>query len=91
MTDYPPIRVLPAMDERVENGPVQFGEDWPGLFLRGDMAMNYAYHLKIFLDEAVLNVAAPPNPFSLAGVRELLHDLQSCNLLRREKFPEGQS
>lgn len=34
------IRVLPAPlgGGRVETGPVQFGEDWPGVFIRGDNA-----------------------------------------------------
>lgn len=26
------------MNRSVESGAVQFGEDWPGLFLRGDNA-----------------------------------------------------
>ncbi len=77
------IRKFPACESRVEDGPVQFGEDWPGLFLRGDTAMNYAYHLQIFLDEALHNVAAPPNPISLGVVRGLLSDLESCNLVTR--------
>lgn len=25
--------------ERIETGPLQFGEDWPGLFIRGDDAL----------------------------------------------------
>lgn len=92
MTDEPIIRELPACDPRVEDGPVQFGQDWPGLFFRGDTAMNYAHHLRIFLDEATLNLAAAPNPISLGVVRGLLCDLQSCNLLRRgEKSPPAGS
>jgi hypothetical protein len=83
MTELPVIRQFPACELRVEDGPVQFGKDWPGLFLRGDTAMNYAYHLQLFLDEALLNVEAPPNPISSGVVRGLLCDLQSCNLLRR--------
>jgi hypothetical protein len=34
------IRKLPAQDKRVETGPVQFGEDWPGIFIRGDNAFH---------------------------------------------------
>lgn len=35
------IQKLPAPEEqlRVETGAVQFGNDWPGLFIRGDNAM----------------------------------------------------
>jgi len=32
------MRRLPAVSERVETGAIQFGDDWPGLFLRGDHA-----------------------------------------------------
>lgn len=28
---------------RVETGAVQFGEDWPGLFVRGDQAIHLAF------------------------------------------------
>lgn len=30
------IRRLEEQEERVETGPIQFGDDWPGFFLRGD-------------------------------------------------------
>ncbi len=30
---------------RVETGAIQFGEDWPGLFIRGDQAL----HLALFI------------------------------------------
>ena len=35
-------------DYRVETGPVSFGLDWPGLFIRGDEAMA----LQVWLDKA---------------------------------------
>lgn len=37
------IQQLPAPGCRVDSGPVQFaGDDWPGIFLRGDTAGPYA-------------------------------------------------
>ena len=30
---------------RIETGPVQFGNDWPGLFIRGDNAFALAMHI----------------------------------------------
>jgi hypothetical protein len=35
------VQLLPAPPNlpRVETGAVQFGDDWPGLFLRGDNAI----------------------------------------------------
>jgi hypothetical protein len=44
------IRKLPAASPRVETGPTQFGEDWPGVFIRGDNAMHFAMHLRNLLD-----------------------------------------
>jgi hypothetical protein len=35
--------------QRVETGKVQIGEDWPGVFIRGDNAMHYAITLRGFL------------------------------------------
>lgn len=32
------ITKLPAHPGRVETGPIQFGDDWPGVFIRGDRA-----------------------------------------------------
>jgi len=40
------IRKLPAQAERVETGPVQFGDDWPGVFIRGDNAAMHAMNLE---------------------------------------------
>lgn len=45
------IRKLPAPADdqgRVETGAVQFGDDWPGLFIRGDNALR--------LQESILKV-----------------------------------
>ncbi len=44
------IRQLHEQDKRVETGPVQFGEDWPGVFIRGDNAAYYAQALKHLLE-----------------------------------------
>ncbi|MEN8764135.1 MAG: hypothetical protein ABF290_17120 [Thiogranum sp.] len=39
------VRQLSEQTERVETGPVQFGDDWPGIFIRGDNAAHYALML----------------------------------------------
>ncbi len=36
----------PAAVSRVETGPVAFGRDWPGVFIRGDNAMWYSMNLR---------------------------------------------
>lgn len=38
------LRKLPLEDgQRVETGPVQFGNDWPGVFIRGDECCAYSF------------------------------------------------
>jgi hypothetical protein len=44
------IQKLPAQQPRVETGLVQFGDDWTGIFIRGDSAFGYALALKMYLD-----------------------------------------
>lgn len=41
------IVTLPLPDgmTRMESGPVQFGDDWPGMFLRGDDAIPLGLYL----------------------------------------------
>ena len=40
------LRKFPKQEKRVETGPIQFGDDWPGLFIRGDNALGFALALK---------------------------------------------
>ncbi len=60
---------------RVETGPVQFGKDWPGVFIRGDNAFMFASALRDKLEgkSCILNDSV---------LRGLLSDLQSCILTR---------
>ena len=42
------IRQCPAPDgKRVDTGAVQFGDDWPGLFIRGDRACYLAMQIRL--------------------------------------------
>ncbi len=43
-------RGAPGVNDRVESGAVQFGDDWPGLFLRGDDAFAMALDIKAISD-----------------------------------------
>lgn len=45
------VRVLPAQTPRVETGPVRFGDDWTGVFIRGDNAFAYLLALGIAADQ----------------------------------------
>jgi hypothetical protein len=33
------IQKMPQLKGRPETGPMQFGDDWPGVFIRGDIAL----------------------------------------------------
>jgi hypothetical protein len=78
------IRKLPAIDERVETGPIQFGEDWPGTFIRGDNAAYYVMCL-----EAVLS--GTDDVFARVAVAGLLEDLKSSNLQYHQGEADGQT
>lgn len=36
------VRKVPGLERRAETAPLQFGDDWPGVFIRGDDAMTFA-------------------------------------------------
>lgn len=48
-----PIRGLPAPGNgqgRVETGPVQFGDDWPGTFIRGDDSFRFKCSIDLLME-----------------------------------------
>ena len=65
------VRVLPGVPERVETGAVQFGDDWPGVFIRGDNAGYYALCLKSVLE-------GNSNPIATHVLTGLQETLASC-------------
>lgn len=66
-------------EERIETGVVQFGDDWPGVFIRGDNAIHFRQELL-----AALSLANSPEvKMFLDGLIELLG---CCN---QEKIAEG--
>lgn len=73
MADVKP-RIFPAAEPRVECGAIQFGDDWPGTFIRGDSAFAYATYLEIVLD------ASKADPLSVAVLRGLLSDLRGSDV-----------
>ena len=46
------LRKLPAASERLDTGPIQFGDDWPGVFVRGDSALILASMFRQAADDA---------------------------------------
>lgn len=58
------VRQLFSVVERVETGPVRFGKDWPGVFVRGDNAAGYL--------GAIRAVQCGASPALLEGLASLL-------------------
>lgn len=60
-------------NERVETGPVQFNDDWPGFFIRGD----YAFAIRLAIANVLFN---PHDVFGLTQLRALATMLDECNI-----------
>lgn len=76
------VRVLPAVELRVESGLVQFGEDWPGLFIRGDLCAYLAFTLDHALHR--MGPESGVGPFEFLTLEGLVRDLQATRLPRRK-------
>jgi hypothetical protein len=61
---------MPPVEPRVETGPLKFGDDWTGVFIRGDDAMFTADMLRRVQDDAEL--------LKLGGLRRVLRYLDSA-------------
>jgi hypothetical protein len=72
------IREFPAQERRVESGAIRFGDDWAGLFLRGDdcmavaMAIGVVEHLVSGMPDATASVQAMLSP--LRRLRRLIDE-----------------
>jgi hypothetical protein len=66
-------------DARPETGPMQFGDDWPGVFIRGDDAFGYAFALRRAVerlaefDSSSVDVARLADLVELLGSSRLTH------------------
>ena len=47
------VRYFTEQIERVETGPIRFGDDWPGMFIRGDNALAFAAAITMYLDPGI--------------------------------------
>ena len=84
------VRELPAQEPRVESGPVCFGEDWTGLFLRGDTCLTFYFSLYTLLEKGTF---PPELQLQLLQVKGLLEDLKSTQAVMLSEVdrlgPEG--
>lgn len=67
-TDTVAILPAPSHLQRVETGVVQFDNDWPGVFIRGDNAAYYS----MALDRLLSGEIDPVSLGVLSGLNELL-------------------
>ncbi len=64
---------------RLETGPLQDGDDWPGIFIRGDNAlMGYAPALRRVLEQVDQSSEEFMDVYSLAQTKGLLKLLESA-------------
>jgi len=71
---------IPNLDGRVETGPVQFNDDWPGVFIRGDQCAYFALNLKdalITLTELHKKNDSLMNWLTIVTLEGLLSELSS--------------
>jgi hypothetical protein len=71
------LQKTPLDGSQVETGPMQFGGDWPGLFIRGDEALGYASALRRGV-ERLAEVDSPS--VDLARLADLVELLGSCRV-----------
>lgn len=53
--DIENIRNFPKQERRVETGAIRFGDDWAGIFIRGDNALAMSIHLRSLLDNPAIS------------------------------------
>lgn len=76
------VRRLGTEGKRVESGPIMFGDDWPGLFLRGDDCHLYATSLReVVLDKPDIGL------ITKSVLMGLLDALESSNCANNDAFP----
>lgn len=79
------LRHLPsAGTERVETGPIAFGDDWPGVFIRGDNACGYAG----FVESAMHALQHPEEDAGGLTPERLAQALGSLHTLLMSCVPE---
>ena len=62
------------MSNRAESGPMQFGDDWCGVFIRGDNAMYYSMILKSLLNGEITS----SDIISKMVLQGLVDELSAC-------------
>jgi len=73
------IQQVPVLftEKRPETGPMQFGDDWPGVFIRGDNAIMF----ELYLQTAIRYLKeADADAFTLHSLINLAELLKNCRV-----------
>lgn len=66
------VRQLPEQKNRVETGAIKFGDDWPGLFVRGDDSVS----LLLLLEQAYAAGLIQKIDPTYRLIKTIRHDVQ---------------
>lgn len=72
------FRIFPPEKVRVESGPIQFGDDWPGIFLRGDDANAMSFYLLSAIERLEKNETL--DPLTMMYLKGLAETLGECRV-----------
>lgn len=84
--DLAHVRRFPAEAERVETGPVMFGDDWPGVFIRGDNARYFSVQLR-YLRRELATAEDAAGVIARHVMDGLIDTLDSSNARVNDAFP----
>ena len=73
MSEIKKLKVDLPSDDRVETGPIQFNDDWPGFFIRGDNA----FAIRMAIAAYIVN---PNDWVAKMQLRAFVEELDSCNV-----------
>lgn len=76
--DDPPVKA------RAETGNMRFGEDWTGVFIRGDHAFHACHMIHSIVDD--VEAGRPVNPIALFQLRNLGRMFARCD--ERQSRPD---
>lgn len=71
------VQKQPDQEHRIETGPLKFGDDWCGVFIRGDNAFGHALDIELVLSE--INNGQSVSPIGVINLERLMNILRSCD------------
>ena len=81
MQELHQVRRFASEKERVKTGPIMFGDDRPGIFIRGDEAFAHTFALKAAIEQPSID------PLYKLSLQSLLIALESSDCRNNDAFP----